>query len=42
MLEGIIIELYSEKYIGYDEGATIEQITGEIPDVIFDNILHIL
>jgi hypothetical protein len=40
--EGIIIELYSENYIGYGEGATIEQITGEIPDVIFDNALHIL
>ncbi|MEM3753983.1 MAG: enolase C-terminal domain-like protein, partial [Candidatus Micrarchaeaceae archaeon] len=40
--EGIIIELYSEKYVGYGEGATIEQITGEIPDVIFDNALHIL
>jgi L-alanine-DL-glutamate epimerase-like enolase superfamily enzyme len=40
--EGIIIELYSENYVGYGEGATIEQITGEIPDAIFDNALHIL
>jgi len=40
--EGIIIELHSKNHVGYGEGATIEQITGEIPDAIFDNASHIL
>ena len=40
--EGTVVELYSESYIGYGEGATIEQITGETPEVVFDNAVHIL
>jgi L-alanine-DL-glutamate epimerase-like enolase superfamily enzyme len=39
---GTIVELHSNEYTGYGEGATIEQITGEIPLVLYNNCIHII
>ena len=39
---GVVVELNSLSSTGYGEGSTIAQITGEIPEALYENVKHLV